>query len=63
MTFTFSLLRCRISVVFQVRSAQRVRISDADLIKRLLLIVFVFAICLMIRMLVAQPRAVTGKPN
>ncbi|XP_041376919.1 probable G-protein coupled receptor CG31760 [Gigantopelta aegis] len=51
----------RISVVFRVRSAQRVKISDGDLIKRLSAIVFVFAAYLISRTIVAPPRIVQGK--
>lgn len=51
----------RISVVFRVRSAQRVKISDTDLIKRLLLIIFVFAAYLTARTIAGPPRVVEGK--
>ncbi|XP_013396833.1 probable G-protein coupled receptor 158 [Lingula anatina] len=50
----------RISVVFRVRSAQRIKISDADLIKRLIFIVSVFATFLSIRMGVGRPNVITG---
>ena len=51
----------RISVVFRVRSAQRVKISDTDLIKRLILIVFVFAAYLTARTIAGPPRVVEGE--
>ncbi|XP_052061288.1 probable G-protein coupled receptor 158 [Mytilus californianus] len=51
----------RISVVFRVRSAQRVKISDTDLIKRLLLIIFVFAAFLTARTIAGPPQVVEGK--
>ncbi|CAG5132424.1 unnamed protein product, partial [Candidula unifasciata] len=51
----------RISVVFRVRSAQRVKISDADLIKRLVIIVLVFAGYLTARTVAAMPSVVQGR--
>ncbi|PVD21196.1 hypothetical protein C0Q70_19364 [Pomacea canaliculata] len=51
----------RISVVFRVRSAQRIKISDGDLIKRLLVIVFVFSVYLTARTVAGTPRVVQGK--
>jgi len=54
---------CRISVVFRVRSAQRIKISDADLIKRLLIIVLIFAAYSAARTIAGTPRVVQGKPN
>ena len=53
----------RISVVFRVRSAQRVKISDTDLIKRLLLIIFVFAAYLTARTIAGPPRVVEGNEH
>ncbi|KAK2152979.1 hypothetical protein LSH36_312g01017 [Paralvinella palmiformis] len=50
----------RISVVFRVRSAQRIKISDTDLIKRLVLIVLLFAAYLSVRMVVGRPHIVKG---
>ena len=50
----------RISVVFRVRSAQRIKISDTDLIKRLILIVLLFAAYLTVRMVVGPPRVIKG---
>ena len=47
-------------MVFRVRSAQRVKISDTDLIKRLLLVVFVFAAYLTARTIAGPPRVVEG---
>ena len=54
---------CRISVVFRVRSAQRVKISDGDLIKRLLLITFVCAAYLTARTIAGTPRVAEGTMN
>ncbi|XP_012942258.2 probable G-protein coupled receptor 158 [Aplysia californica] len=51
----------RISVVFRVRSAQRIKISDGDLIKRLLVIVFIFAAYLTARTVAGMPRIVEVK--
>ncbi|XP_076449182.1 putative G-protein coupled receptor CG31760 [Babylonia areolata] len=51
----------RISVVFRVRSAQRIKISDGDLIKRLLVIVFVFSVYLTARTVAGTPRVVQGE--
>ncbi|KAL8613926.1 hypothetical protein ACOMHN_032916 [Nucella lapillus] len=51
----------RISVVFRVRSAQRIKISDGDLIKRLIVIVFVFSVYLTARTVAGTPRVVPGK--
>ncbi|KAL5021248.1 hypothetical protein ScPMuIL_000403 [Solemya velum] len=51
----------RISVVFRVRSAQRVKISDSNLIKRLLLIVSVFAAYTTARTIAGTPRVIEGK--
>ena len=54
-------LCCRISVVFRVRSAQRIKISDTDLIKRLALIVLIFSAFLTVRMVIGRPRLVGGE--
>ncbi|RUS88962.1 hypothetical protein EGW08_003298, partial [Elysia chlorotica] len=51
----------RISVVFRVRSAQRIKISDGDLIKRLVFIVLVFAAYLTARTIAGMPKVVEGK--
>ncbi|OWA52294.1 putative G-protein coupled receptor [Hypsibius exemplaris] len=50
----------RISVVFRVRSAQRVKITDNDLVKRLCLIVAMFASFLTIRTVVSPPEVKVG---
>ncbi|KAK2175881.1 hypothetical protein NP493_697g01005 [Ridgeia piscesae] len=50
----------RISVVFRVRSAQRIKISDTDLIKRLALIVLIFGAYLSVRMVIGRPQIVNG---
>ncbi|KAK3610032.1 hypothetical protein CHS0354_032381 [Potamilus streckersoni] len=51
----------RISVVFRVRSAQRIKISDADLIKRLIVVVLVFAAYLTARTVARPSRVVEGR--
>ncbi|EEB16097.1 predicted protein [Pediculus humanus corporis] len=51
----------RISVIFHVRSAKPVRITDFDLLKRLGMIVGIFCLFLIIRTLVAPPFVITGK--
>ena len=51
----------RISVVFRVRSAARVRITDIDLIKRLGLIIAVFVFYLIVRAVVSPPRVIVAK--
>lgn len=51
----------RISVVFRVRSAQRIKISDGDLIKRLVIIVMIFAVYLSGRTIAGRPKVVKGK--
>lgn len=52
---------CRISVIFRVKSAKAVKITDMDLIKRLGLIVGIFVLCLLIRTLVSPPVVIVGK--
>ncbi|XP_060594332.1 probable G-protein coupled receptor CG31760 [Ruditapes philippinarum] len=51
----------RISVVFRVRSAQRIKISDTDLIKRLIIISLLFAVYSVARTVAGTPRVVQGK--
>ncbi|CAB3374541.1 Hypothetical predicted protein [Cloeon dipterum] len=51
----------RISVIFRVRSAKAVRITDMDLLKRLGFIVGAFAALLLMRTLVAPPPVVVAK--
>ncbi|ESO87905.1 hypothetical protein LOTGIDRAFT_127003, partial [Lottia gigantea] len=51
----------RISVVFRVRSAQRVKISDGDLIKRLFCMVMIIISYLSVRTFVGMPEVVQGK--
>ena len=58
-----SFLFCRISVIFRVKSAKAVKITDMDLIKRLGLIVGVFVLFLLIRTLVSPPVVYTGKTD
>lgn len=51
----------RISIIFRVKSAKAVKITDIDLIKRLGLIVGAFVLCLLIRTLVSPPVVIVGK--
>lgn len=61
--FIFHSVRMRrISVVFRVRSAQRIKISDADLIKRLSIIVLIFVAYLTVRTIIGRPLVTTGWP-
>ena len=55
------MLFFRISVVFRVRSARAIKISDTDLIKRLCAIVIIFAIFLTVRMVLGRPRVKKGE--
>ncbi|KAK3918447.1 putative G-protein coupled receptor, partial [Frankliniella fusca] len=50
-----------ISVIFRVRSARAVKITDLDLVKRVGVIAGVFSVFLAIRTLVAPPAAIEGK--
>lgn len=50
----------RISVIFRVRSAKAVKITDLDLMKRLGIIVGVFAVFLGIRTVVAPPQVIVS---
>ncbi|XP_077294374.1 metabotropic glycine receptor [Arctopsyche grandis] len=51
----------RISVIFRVRSAKAVKITDFNLLKRLGIIVAVFSVFLIIRTLVAPPVVIVGR--
>ncbi|KAL1462239.1 hypothetical protein WDU94_014091, partial [Cyamophila willieti] len=51
----------RISVIFRVRSAKAVKITDLDLLKRLGAILTIFAMALLIRTLVAPPKVIVGR--
>ncbi|XP_046999597.1 probable G-protein coupled receptor CG31760 [Schistocerca americana] len=51
----------RISVIFRVRSAKAIKITDFDLLKRLGVIVAVFSVFLVIRTLVAPPHVIVGR--
>ncbi|XP_017773776.1 PREDICTED: probable G-protein coupled receptor CG31760 [Nicrophorus vespilloides] len=51
----------RISVIFRVRSAKAVKITDMNLMKRLGIIVAIFTVFLMIRTLVAPPIVIVGR--
>lgn len=59
--FYFSLICYRISVIFRVRSAKAVKITDMNLLKRLGVIVTIFSVFLMIRTLVAPPVVIVGR--
>lgn len=61
MLFPLDFSLFRISVIFHVRSAKPVRITDLDLLKRLGMIVGVFCVFLIIRTLVAPPVVITAK--
>ncbi|KAK8734405.1 hypothetical protein OTU49_006172, partial [Cherax quadricarinatus] len=50
----------RISVIFRVRSAKAVKITDLDLMKRLGIIVGVFSVFLAIRTVVAPPHVIVS---
>lgn len=60
-TMGFPIHHFRISVIFRVRSAKAVKITDMDLIKRLGIIVGIFVLCLLIRTLVSPPAVIVGK--
>ncbi|XP_063929277.1 metabotropic glycine receptor [Zophobas morio] len=51
----------RISVIFRVRSAKAVKITDMNLLKRLGVIVAIFTVFLAIRTLVAPPVVIVGR--
>lgn len=51
----------RISVIFRVRSAKAVKITDMNLLKRLGIIVAIFTVLLVIRTLVAPPVVIVGR--
>ncbi|KAB0801491.1 hypothetical protein PPYR_05845 [Photinus pyralis] len=51
----------RISVIFRVRSAKAVKITDVNLLKRLGIIVSIFSMFLIIRTLVAPPVVIVGR--
>lgn len=51
----------RISVIFQVRSAKAVKISDIMLLRRIGVIVGVACVLLAIRTLVAPPAVIVGR--
>lgn len=51
----------RISVIFRVRSAKAVKITDMNLLKRLGIIVAIFTVFLVIRTLVAPPLVIVGR--
>ena len=49
--------------MFRVRSAQRIKISDTDLIKRLAFIVLIFGTYLTVRMVLGPPTLVKGEAS
>ncbi|XP_055379902.1 uncharacterized protein LOC129611022 [Condylostylus longicornis] len=51
----------RISVIFRVRSAKAVKITDAALLKRLGVICGVIGACLLVRTIVSPPEVVVGR--
>nr|XP_024217018.1 probable G-protein coupled receptor 158 [Halyomorpha halys] len=51
----------RISVIFRVKSAKAVKITDLDLLKRLGMIVMAFTVLLLIRTIVAPPLVIVGR--
>ncbi|XP_044742072.1 probable G-protein coupled receptor CG31760 [Chrysoperla carnea] len=51
----------RISVIFRVRSAKAVKITDFNLLKRLGVIVAIFTVFLVIRTLVSPPLVIVGR--
>ena len=58
-----NIFSSRISVIFRVRSAKAVKITDMDLIKRLGAIVGMFILFLIIRTLMAPPKGSKGLPK
>lgn len=52
---------CRISVIFRVKSAKAVKITDGSLLKRLGVIVMIFSVFLSIRTLVAPPVVIVAR--
>ena len=48
-------------MIFRVRSAKAVKITDLDLLKRLGVIVVIFTVFLIIRTLVAPPLVIVGR--
>jgi hypothetical protein len=57
----FEIILHRISVIFRVRSAKAIKITDLDLIKRLGVIVSIFAVFLSIRTIVGPPHVIVAK--
>jgi hypothetical protein len=52
---------CRISVIFRVRSAKAIKITDASLIKKLSLLCGFVSVFLLIRTLVSPPDVIVGR--
>lgn len=59
--FLSSLFLHSISVIFRVRSAKAVKITDAALLKRLGIICGAIGTCLLVRTLVSPPDVVVGR--
>lgn len=57
----FLFFKNSISVIFRVRSAKAIKITDLDLIKRLGIIVSIFAVFLSIRTVVGPPHVIVAK--
>ncbi|CRL02145.1 CLUMA_CG015431, isoform A [Clunio marinus] len=60
-SFMLYVLSCRISVIFRVRSAKAVKITDASLIKKLGLLCGFVSVALLIRTLVSPPDVIVGR--
>lgn len=58
---SFSYIFFRISIIFRVRSAKAVKITDMNLLKRLGVILAIFSALLIIRTLVAPPHVIVRK--
>lgn len=56
-----SFYDCRISVIFRVRSAKAIKITDASLIKKLSLLCGFVSVFLLIRTLVSPPDVIVGR--
>lgn len=54
-------MTCRISVIFRVRSAKAVKITDASLIKRLAILCGCVSVALLVRTIVAPPGVVVRR--
>lgn len=57
----YNSLFCRISVIFRVRSAKAIKITDASLLKRIGMLCGFVGIALLVRTIVAPPQVVVGR--